>query len=207
MEALLPLLDNPFLDAVARTKRIAAIFAGLPKTTIESIARAIPLMPGAVETVVGLRKAGYLVGVVTDSYRMAAETVRRRVFADFTISHVMKFHRDKATGRLTLSPAMRHPQGCREHRLCKLNVLRHLLAEVGIGPERVLAVGDSENDVCLLHAAGISVAFQPKTLAVRAAAKHVIEHDLRGILHLLGLPVAKRAEIRTITPGELDASP
>lgn len=206
MEALNPLLDNHTLDAAGRTKRIAAIFAGVSKAIFESTARGIPLMPGAVETVVGLRKAGYLVGVVTDSYRMAAETVRRRVFADFTISHVMKFRGEKATGRITLSPAMRHPKGCREHRLCKLNVLRHLLAEVGIGPERVLAAGDSDNDICLLRAAGTSVAFQPKSPAVRDAAKHVIEHDLRGILELLGLPVSKRAEIRTLTPGEPDAS-
>ncbi len=206
MEALNPLLDNHTLDAVARTKRIGAIFAGVSKVTIERVAREMPLMPGAVETVVGLRKAGYLVGVVTDSYRMAAETVRRRVFADFTISHVMKFHREKATGRLTLSPAMRHPKGCSQHRLCKLNVLRHLLDEVGIRSERVLAVGDSENDVCLLRAAGTSVAFQPKSAAVRDAAGHVIEDDLRGILQLLGLPVSSRAEIRAITPDESESS-
>src|SRR5437899_1116528 len=122
------------LDEVRRARRIAAIFAGVPKATMEQAAKQVPLMPGAVETVVGLRKAGYLVGVVTDSYRMAAEIVRRRVFADFTISHVMKFHRERASGRLTLSPAMRHPKGCREHRLCKLNVLRHLLDELNLAP-------------------------------------------------------------------------
>lgn len=200
MERLNPLLDNHTLDPSLRTKRIAALFAGLPRSTIERVARDIPLMPGAVETVVGLRKAGYLVGVVTDSYRMAAETVRRRVFADFTISHVMKCRAEKATGRITLAPAMQHPKGCREHRLCKLNVLRHLLEEVGIGPEKVLAVGDSDNDVCLLRAAGTSIAFQPKSPAVRDSATHVIEGDMRGILRLLGLPVSKGAEIRTVSP-------
>ena len=205
MEALRPLLDNPTLNADKRTRRIAALFVGVPNGTMERVARDIPLMPGAVETVISLRKAGYLVGVVTDSYRMAAETVRRRVFADFTISHVMKFRREKATGRITLAPAMKHPQGCREHGLCKLNVLRHLVAEVGIGPDRVLAVGDSDNDVCLLRAAGVSVAFQPKTANVRDAARHVIEGDLRGILPLLGLPVPRRAEIRTVNRGESDS--
>lgn len=206
MEKLSPLLDNHTLDAVSRTRQIAAIFSGLPKAIFEHVARDIPLMPGAVETVVGLRKAGYLVGLVTDSYRIAAETVRRRVFADFTISHVMKFHREKATQGLTLSPAMQHRDGCHEHPVCKLNVLRHLLAEVGIGADRVLAVGDSDNDVCLLREAGISVAFQPKTPAVRDAAQHVVEGDLRGILELLGLPTSKRAEIRTIRTCEPDAA-
>ena len=202
MEALNPLLDNLTLDTATRTRRIAAIFAGVPRSTIERVAREMPLMPGAVETVVGLRKAGYLVGIVTDSYRVAAETVRRRVFADFTISHVMKFRRDRASGRLTLSPAMRHPKGCREHRLCKLNVLRHLLDELNLAPERVLAVGDSDNDICILRAVGISVAFQPKTPAVCDAAKHIVKDDLRGVLRLLGEPVSKEPEIRTVTAAE-----
>lgn len=196
MESLNPCLDNFTLDAAERTRRIAAIFAGLPRTTIERVARNMSLMPGAVETVVELRKTGYLVGVVTDSYRIAAEIIRRRVFADFVISHVMKFHGEKATGRLTLSPAMRHVSGCREHRLCKLNVLRHLLDELGITAEQVLVVGDSDNDVCLLRAAGISVAFQPKTPAVRDAARYVVRDDLRGVLRLLGEPVSKQPEIR-----------
>ena len=198
MEKLNPLLDNLTFDAVKRTRRIAAIFAGVSKSAIEKVAREMPLMAGAVETVVGLRKAGYLVGVVTDSYRMAAEIVRRRVFADFTISHVMKFHREKATGRLTISPAMLHSKGCAKHRICKFNVLKHLLDELGIDSARVLAVGDSDNDVCLLSAAGFSVAFQPKTPEVQNAAKHVVKDDLRQILRLLGQPVSTRSEIRTL---------
>ncbi len=199
MEALKPLLDNLTLDAMTRTRRIGEIFAGVSRAKFEKVAKAMPLMEGAVETVVGLRKAGYLVGVVTDSYRVAAETVRRRVFADFTISHVMKFHNEKATGRLTLSPAMRHLKGCPEHRLCKLNVLHHFIRELGISPERVLAAGDSENDICLLRAAGISIAFQPKRPAVRQAAGHLVEGDLRGILRLIGQPLSPQPEVHAIT--------
>jgi HAD superfamily phosphoserine phosphatase-like hydrolase len=204
MEALNPLLDNAALDPVTRSRRIAAIFAGVPRATFERVARDMPLMPGAIEAVVGLRKAGYLVGVVTDSYRMAAETVRRRVFADFTISHVMKFRRERATGKLTLAPAMRHSQGCGEHRFCKVNVLRNLLDETGIKREAVLALGDSDNDLCLLREAGISVAVHPKTLAVRDAAAHLIEGDLREILQLLGQPVSKQPEIRTLALDQPD---
>ncbi len=195
-EALQPLLDNAILSPVQRTRRIAALFAGVPRHVFEKVARDIPLMPGAVETVVGLRKAGYRVVIVTDSYHTAAETVRRRVFADFAVAHLMKFRRDKATGRVTFAPAMREPAKCRQHRLCKLNVLHHLCDELHITTEQVLAVGDSENDVCVLRGAGNSVAFQPKRPSVRDAAKHVLEDDLRGILKLLGEAVSALPEIR-----------
>lgn len=184
-EALAPLLDNPDMDATVRTRRIAAVFKGVPKGTFERVARTIPLMPGAVELVVGLRKLGYVVGIVTDSYRLAAETVRRRVFADFSVCHAMKFRGETATGAITLSPFMRHRDGCREHRLCKLNVLKHLLEEAGLTADRVLAVGDGDNDRCMLRAAGRSVAFRPKTAAVGRAAQDVVEGDLRELLALV----------------------
>jgi phosphoserine phosphatase len=54
-----------------------------------------------------------------------------------------------------------------------------------IGPERVLAVGDGENDICLLRAAGQSIAFRPKTAAVRNTARHVVENALADILTVL----------------------
>lgn len=140
-------------------------------------------MPGAAELVVGLRKRGYVVGIVTDSYRLAAETVRRRVFADFSISHVMKFRGDKASGSITLCPFMLHPDGCPDHRLCKRNVLVHLLGETGLKASDVLAVGDGENDRCMLAAAGQSVAFRPKSEEVGESAERIATKDLQEVLH------------------------
>jgi phosphoserine phosphatase len=175
-------LDNYRYSPEERTRRIAALFAGVPKDVFEQTARSMPLNAGAAETIVALRKAGYRVGIVTDSFRIAAEMVRRRVFADFSIAHLMRFRRGKATGEITLSPAMLHPQGCRQHPYCKLNVMLHFTEKMGIGPERVLAVGDGENDICLLKAAGKSVAFHPKKEVVAQAAKTVIQGALAEVL-------------------------
>lgn len=180
-------LDNFDLSPEERTRRIAALFIGVPKSVFEETARAMPLMPGAAETVIALRKAGYRVGIVTDSFCIAAEIVRRRVFADFNISHLMRFHHGKATGQITLSPAMSHPQGCPQHSLCKLNVLHHILDQMGLSFADVLAVGDGENDVCLLNAAAVSVAVHPQSFRVRDAATHVIGQSLTELLSLPGV--------------------
>lgn len=181
-ERILPLLDHTSLDPVRRTRRIAAVFKGVRREVFEKVAREIPLMPGAAELVVGLRKRGYVVGIVTDSYRLAAETVRRRVFADFSVSHVMKFRGDKASGSITLCPFMLHPDGCPDHRLCKRNVLAHLLGETGLKATDVLAVGDGENDRCMLEAAGQSVAFRPKSEEVGESARLIATKDLQEVL-------------------------
>jgi len=185
-DALAALLDRPDLDPLERTKRIGAVFKGVPKATFLEVARNLPLSPGAIELVVGLRKKGYMVGVCTDSYHVAGSLVRRRVFADFCIANVMSFRGEKATGRVTLAPAMRlRKGGCTKHRFCKLNVLHHFIQRLGLQPAQVLAIGDSENDVCLLEAAGVSVAFQPKSPAVAAAAQHVVNDSLARVLDLI----------------------
>jgi phosphoserine phosphatase len=49
--------------------------------------------------------------------------------------------------------------------------MMHLMERLEIASEQILAVGDGENDICLLKAAGLSVAFRPKSRNVRAAAQ------------------------------------
>jgi phosphoserine phosphatase len=180
-------LDHPTLPDEERTRAIARIFAGVPRTLFEQTARHMPLVEGAAETVVALRKAGFRVGIVTDSFYAAAETVRRRVFADFCVAHVLRFKAGKATGFVTLSPAMAHSPGCPEHTICKRNVLFHLLSTMTGNQEDVVAVGDGANDICLLQQAGRSFAFHPKNDRVAAAAKVNLNGSLREILRHLGL--------------------
>ncbi|MGN6386462.1 MAG: glycosyltransferase [Verrucomicrobiota bacterium] len=168
---LAALLDNYEMSPGERMRLIAGVFAGAPRDAFEKVAREIPLMDGAVETIINLRKAGYKVGIVTDSYFIAAETVRRRVFADFAFAHFMRFHNGKASGKVNLCPAMIHSNGCEAHDHCKLNVMLHLMERLELPVSRFLAVGDGENDTCLLRAAGMSVAFQPKTRNVARSAK------------------------------------
>jgi phosphoserine phosphatase len=132
------------------------------------------------------------VGIVSDSFVVATEIVRRRVFADFGIAHLMRFRNGVATGDVTLSAATQHPSGCKRHNLCKLNVLLHVCEQLGIGTERVIAVGDSDLDACMLAAAGVSIAFQPKSEGVERAAHHVARESLVEILGFPGVaPVYK----------------
>jgi glucosyl-3-phosphoglycerate synthase len=181
-EALDKYLDNAALGAELRTRAIGSLFAGLDRGIFEETARQIPLIDGAVDAVVGLRKAGFCVGIVTDSYQLVAEIVRRRVFADFALGNLMRFKRGKATGAVTLAPTMFHDNGCPEHRFCKSNVIRHVVDKLGVSPEDMLSVGDGRNDICMLRATGKSVAFQPKALETAQAAQQVLNSNLAEVL-------------------------
>ncbi len=125
--------------------------------------------------------------VVTDSYHAAAEIVRRRVFADLSVANVLGFRRERATGVVTLAPTMRAD---RKGPLAydKFNTLRFLIRRMGLRARDVLAVGDGENDVGMLRAAGVSVAFQSKSERVRRAAKHMVRGRLDEVLEFVSRP-------------------
>lgn len=177
-------LDRFDLKPELRARRIAQVFTGVPSDVFEKTARILPLTRGAVAAVVGLRKLGYLVGIVSDSYHIATEIVRRRVFADFALSNVVEFRKGKATGQITLAPSMRAgragPRG-----YDKLNALRFLTKRMNVLPRNIVAVGDGENDIGMFRAAGLSIAFQPKSERVRRAAKKVISGSLDQILQFV----------------------
>lgn len=181
LEKLEKFLDRFDLTPEYRTRQIARIFRNVPVETFIETSRALPLIPGAVDAVVGLRKLGYRVGIVTDSYQVGAEIVRRRVFADFALSNVIEFRRGKCTGVVTLAPSMRSGKtGPRAYD--KLHALRFLTKRMGVSARNILAVGDGENDIGMFRAAGLSIAFQPKSDRVRRAAKKVIRGRLDELL-------------------------
>jgi len=175
-------LDNVSVGTEERSSSIVSIFEGVPKSVFEEVARTIELIPSAAETVVNLKKLGFTVGIVTDSYRIAAEIVRRRVFADFSVANLLRFRNGQASGEYTVSPLLRHPDGCRLHTLCKQNVVLHLMDRFGITDNQVLAVGDGLNDTCMLSAASLSIAFEPKYDQVRTSAHHTVVNDLSQVM-------------------------
>ena len=201
---LAALLDNYAMQPAERMRQIAAVFTGVRKETFEKVAREIPLMAGAQETIIALRKAGYRVGIITDSYNVAAETVRRRVFADFAFSHFMRFKNGKASGKVNLCPAMIHPDGCTAHDHCKVNVLHQLTERFGLDRGQIVAVGDGENDICMLKAAGYSIAFQPKNRRVKNAAKF---HATRlSEIPLLAGAMVRRQAVASVEEGDFPES-
>lgn len=184
LDEILQFLDNPDFSPADRAAHISRCLTGVPRRQFVDIARAMTLSDGAADTVVALRKRGYRVGIVSDSYRIVTETVRRRVFADFSIGNLLRFRDGSATGQLSLAPIFLHPDGCQQHPVCKWNVLLHLEEKFGIPASRVLAVGDSLNDLCLLKRAGVGIAYEPKTDEVENAANYVVRGDMRQVLEI-----------------------
>lgn len=167
-QALAGLLDDPAGDAVTRSERIAALFKFVHRRQFERAAGNLRLRPGVIGFVNRMRRSGFMVGVVSDSYFVAAEILRRRVFADFALAHTMQFDSDVCTGRLRINPAfLPLDDDSQDAPICKSHVLARFLedpAEPGI--IETWAVGDNLNDVGLLRRVDRAFAMDPKAPAV-----------------------------------------
>ena len=183
--ALSEYLDNSDMSASERMEKIASLFAGVPRQVFEEVAAQLPLMSGAREAITWLRAHGFRVGIISDSYFVATEIVRRRLFGDFSIAHLMKFRDGVATGAVLPGPAMLHSNGCHEHSVCKFNAVMHLIYSLGIPAERILSVGDGTPDCCMFRGSGISFAFNPRNTQVAESASFVIHDDLSRLVELL----------------------
>lgn len=166
------LLGNHHLDPFYRNKMIAKTLTGIPKYLFEKVARTIPLKPKAQETIVELKKRDYQIGIITDSYFIASEVIKKRVFADFSIANLLHFNRGLASGDILLSPFMQIDDGCKEHQICKSNFLNHLQKNLIHSVPEIISFGNGENDVCLFKKSNKSFAVYPESAYVAHAAKN-----------------------------------
>jgi phosphoserine phosphatase len=138
------------------------------------------LNPGAAELVQACQAAGLKTLLVSGGFTFFTDAVRDRLRIDWTRSNVLEFADDALTGRMVDQPWGDICDGEEKRRM-----LLQTCAEMGIGPTQAIAMGDGANDLPMMDAAGLSVAFHAKP-AVRAKAMVAIdEGGLDRLLELL----------------------
>ncbi len=163
-EAALARLMRSEDDASTRSEHIARLFKFVHRQQFERVAHALPIRPGVIDCVNRLRRAGFMVGVVSDSYFVATEILRRRIFADFALAHTVQFDGEVCNGELRPNAAFAPLRLGRGGVLsCKSNVvrnLRHDESEPRVA--QVWALGDNANDLEMLREADRAFVIEPK---------------------------------------------
>ena len=192
-ERLLPLLDRPDDDAATRSQRIAELFRFVHREEFERVARQTVLRPDAIEFINRMRRVGFIVGVLSDSWFVAADIIRRRVFADFALAHLLQFDNDVCTGELRLNPAFLDMAGAPTS-VCKSHVLRRFRTD-GQQPavNECWAIGDNLNDVSLLTAADRPFAMAPRSPILSQIPGVTIVTSFTELLALVPEPLAATA--------------
>jgi phosphoserine phosphatase len=163
--------------APALRERVA-LLAGLPETVIgEVLKERITLNPGARTLVQTMRANGAYVAIVSGGFRQFTGAIRERLGADEDRANAFIIEGGKLTGKV-IEPILGQD--------AKLAALKGIAASMGLTLGDTLAVGDGANDLPMLQAAGLGVAYRAKP-KVAAAADARIEHtDLAALLYAQG---------------------
>ena len=168
---------NGELDFVAALDERVALLKGLSVSVLDDAASRIRLMPGARALVATARANGVYTALVSGGFTVFAE----RVAEELGFERVVANRLDIADGRI--AGTARTPIVTRE---TKRETLIALAGECAVSRSATLAVGDGANDLPMLLAAGLGVAFHAKP-AVAAAARWRVEHaDLTALLYAQG---------------------
>ncbi len=151
-------------ETYVRTKEIALFLKGVEIGKILSIADGIKIVNDTADVVKKLKSRGYIVGIISDSYECVANHIKHKIDADFALANELEFSDSIATGEVKIpSFFMKSPHSTCSHSICKSNALHHVARLYGIQNTNIIAVGDSDNDICALEAAGVGVAFCSKS--------------------------------------------
>ncbi|WP_079459640.1 phosphoserine phosphatase SerB, partial [Mycobacteroides abscessus] len=171
------------LDFAQSLHQRVATLAGLPESVLEDVADELVLTPGARTTIRTLRRLGYSCGVVSGGFRQVIDPLAHELALDFVAANVLEIVDGKLTGRV-IGEVVDRPG--------KAKALRQFAYEAGVPLAQTVAVGDGANDIDMLSAAGLGVAFNAKPALRKVADASVSQPYLDVVLFILGIT---RAEI------------
>ena len=142
-----------------------ALLAGVPEAALHEVyAQHLQLNPGVQDFVQACQAAGLKTLLVSGGFTFFSDRVRARLGLDFARANVLEIEAGVLTGRLTDRPWGDIVDGAEKRR-----VVLEVCELMGITPEQTMAVGDGANDLPMMGAVGLSIAFHPKP-AVHAQA-------------------------------------
>lgn len=166
------------LDFEAALKTRVALLRGLDRRAIEDVRREkITQTPGGRALVQTMKAYGAYTALISGGFTFFADFFARRIGFDEATANTLEFDGEVLAGTVA-TPIV--------DKSIKLKRLKALAEQLQIGLEDTLAVGDGANDLDMIQASGLGVAFRAKP-AVAAAAGARIEHgDLTALLYLQG---------------------
>jgi phosphoserine phosphatase len=166
------------LDFSEALVRRVALLAGLPATELDTLATELVLTPGARTLVRTLRRLGYVTAVVSGGFTQVIEPIAAGLGIDYIAANTLEVLDGCLTGRL-VGPVVDRPG--------KAAALRRFAALAGVPMSQTVAVGDGANDLDMLEAAGLGIAFNAKPIVRTVADAAINVPYLDAILFLLGI--------------------
>lgn len=172
---------NGEIDFAESLRERVATLAGLDVSALERVRGRVVVTQGVPELVAGVHAAGGRIGVVSGGFHEIIDPLAQQLGLDFCRANRLAVADGHLTGDV---------DGPIVDAEAKAEALREWAAQSGIDMRSTIAVGDGANDLRMMEAAGLSVAFDAKE-PVRQAADVILDvRDLSQVLALMGIECA-----------------
>ncbi len=168
---------NGEIDFEAALKARVELLKGLPVSTLDEAARRIEYMPGGSTLVATMKKHGAYCALVSGGFTYFTKMVREKLGFDFDAANTLAIAGTALAGTVGLPILGKE---------AKLSTLQRLCGERGLGLGDAITVGDGANDLPMLQAAGLGVAFHAKPIVAAQVPARIRHGDLTALLYLQG---------------------
>lgn len=166
------------LDFQQSLEQRVSLLKGLPESALASVAKRLPLTEGVEHLFATLASLGYKTAIISGGFDYFGQALSANLSVDHLYANKLEIADGKLTGRV-LPPIIDAQR--------KADALREIAGKEGISLAQTIAVGDGANDLAMLDAAGLGIAFHAKPL-VRESASHAISNlGLDSLLYLMGI--------------------
>jgi phosphoserine phosphatase len=166
------------LDFEQSLRARVKLLKGLPDSSFACVREKIQLTPGAKTFVKTLRRLGYKTAIVSGGFTHITDHLRADLGLDYAYANELEVVNGVLTGEVI---------GTIVDRAGKATILREIAAKEGIPLDQTVAIGDGANDLDMLSAAGLGVAFNAKPSVQERAQTTVNVPYLDAVLFLLGI--------------------
>lgn len=169
---------NGKIDFKESFTRRVGLLKGLDESCLKEIAENLPITPGAKRLISTLKKIGYKVAIISGGFTYFAEHLKQKLGIDDVYANHLDIKDGKLTGNVT-QEIIDGPK--------KAEILKAMAQKYHLSLKQVIAVGDGANDLMMLSAAGMGIAFHAKPIVQEQARHAITSMGLDAILYLLGL--------------------
>ncbi len=166
------------LDFAASLRERVAMLAGLQAGVLDDVRGELRLTAGARTLIGTLAGLGYKSGIVSGGFVQVLEPLAAELGIGYVAANTLEITGGKLTGQLS-GPVI--------DRAGKADALRRFAADAGVPLSQTVAVGDGANDLDMIAAAGLGVAFNAKPVVRDAADTSLSVPYLDAVLYLLGI--------------------